>query len=139
MAQPVSRNARFTVTPGAISKLLELKGIYGKKLKFRIFSEGGLQLRVHDKEYSGDWTFNVADVGISLCRETLGGHHSLILDSFLTEDNSAGFGLMLFADGQLVNELSGDQIIARVLSEEAEVCDAYGEYCYTTFVTPPVA
>lgn len=136
MNKPVSQKANFDVTSGAVSKLLELREVYGKKLKFRIFSDDGLQLRVHDKEYLGDWTFNIAGIGISLCRDTLSGDHSLVLDCYATEENSSGFGLMLFVDGQLANELSGDQIIARILSEETEICDAYGEYCYTTFAAP---
>lgn len=139
MTRPVSRHASFNVTPGAAEKLMELKAKYGKTLRFRVFDDEGLSLRVHDKEYAGDWTFNVADIGIALCRDTLAAHHSLVLDSYGTDDNGSGFGLMLFADGELVNQLDGDRIIARILSEEAEVCDAYGEYCYTAYVTPTPA
>lgn len=139
MSKPVSHRASFNVTPGAVSKLMELMEKYDKKLKFRVFCDDGLSLRVHDKEYAGDWTFNVANIGIALCRDALASQHSLVLDSFATEDNTSGFGLMLFVNGELVNRLDGDRIIARILSEEAEVCDAYGEYCYTTFVTPSLA
>lgn len=139
MSRPVSPHTSFAVTPGAVAKLLELKDVYGKRLKFRVFSENGIGLRVHDKEYLGDWTLSIGDVGIAMDRQVLGANHNLTLDCFETEANQSGFGLMLFDRGELITELDGDDVIARILSVEAEVCDAYGEFCYTEFVTPALA
>lgn len=125
----------FTVTDSAVAKLLELTNRYHKKLKFRIFAgdQGVLNLRVHDKKYTGDWTFTIGNIGVSFCREVMHQSHALALDCHGCVNNQAGFVFLLHDQHRLIAELDGDDVITRVLSEEAEVCDAYGEYCFTVY------
>lgn len=125
----------FAVTGNAVAKLLELTQRYHKKLKFRVFADddGQLNLRVHDKEYAGDWTMTVGDVGVSFCRKTMRRAQSLALDCRGCLNNETGFVFLLHDQRDVLADLDGDDVIARVLSEEAEVCDAYGEYCFTVY------
>lgn len=125
----------FTVTDSAVTKLLELTQRYHKKLKFRIFADesGILNLRVHDKKYTGDWTFSIGNIGVSFCSNVMHQSHALALDCRGSVNNHAGFVFLLHDQQRLIAELDGDDVITRVLSEEAEVCDAYGEYCFTVY------
>jgi hypothetical protein len=136
MSEALSTPPQFTVTPEAVSLLLELKQQYSEQLRFRIFvdDDDQLTLRVHDKEYEGDWRLDVAGVGLSFCKKTLSKRPPLTLDCNRSEHNMSGFELLLSVNQQPVTELSGDQVIARIVSRETEVCDAYGEYCYTAYI-----
>ena len=132
------RPSGFAVSQRATRTLLDLKAKYHKQLKFRVFMDdnGAFDLRVHDREYAGDWTLNIADVGVSFCRSALTQHLPLKLDVLRTRDNESGFCLVLVVDDNtntIVAHLDGDLVIHRVLSEELVVCDAYGEFCYATF------
>lgn len=132
------RPSGFAVSQRAARTLLDLKTKYHKQLKFRVFMDdnGAFELRVHDREYAGDWTLNVANVGVSFCRSALTQPLPLKLDALRTRDNESGFCLVLFVDDDtntIVAELDGDLVVRRVLSEEMVVCDAYGEFCYASF------
>lgn len=128
----------FAISQRAARTLLDLKTKYRKQLKFRVFTDekGAFDLRVHDKEYEGDWTLNIGNVGVSFNRRALSHPLTLRLEAVRMHDNASGFCLVLFANDDtntIVAELDGDQVVRRVLSEELVVCDAYGEFCYATY------
>jgi hypothetical protein len=135
MSALVFQTPNFTVTPTAVAMLTKLTAQYQKKLKFRLFVNQNerLEFRVHDKDYPGDLTLSTGDIGIAFCKELLSKELTLSLDCDMTETQESGFMFRLYIDHKHTVCLSGDQAIARIVSTETEICDAYGEYCYTVY------
>lgn len=135
MTKQLIQSRNFIVTTRAANHLIKMREQYDKPLRFRVFvnHENKCELRLHDKEYSSDWTIDINGVGISFSTEIMEFNETLILEYTPIKSNNAGFQFELRTQSQKVAVLDGDDAISRILSEEVEICDAYGEYCYSTY------
>lgn len=122
---------KFMVSPNAINKLTELRNEFNKALHFRVFyQEKNIQLRIHDKEYNGDWMIDIHGIGISFCQDILKNAPTLILDCIPSTANKSGFDFILTSDSKIQTRVDGDEVIARIKSQPTEICDIYQEFCY---------
>ncbi len=135
MTQQLIQSRNFIVTTKAANHLIQMREQYAKPLRFRVFvnHENKCELRLHDKEYSSDWTIDINGVGISFSTKIMEFNETLILEYTQIKSNNAGFQFELRTQSQKLAVLDGDDAISRILSEEVEICDAYGEYCYSTY------
>lgn len=127
--------ANVAITVKAATELLALREHYNKHLKFHLFLDDKslLALRIHDRIYSDDWIIEINGVGVSFSTTLITRFQSLVLDCAANEANQSGFEFRVLVQDQIVSTLDGDDVLARIESQEIEVCDAYGEFCYTTY------
>ena len=127
--------ANVAITIKAATELLALREHYDKHLKFHLFLDDSahLTLRIHDRIYADDWIVEINGVGVSFSTTLITQFESLVLDCGANEVNHSGFEFRLLMRGEVVYTLDGDEVLSRIESQEVEVCDAYGEFCYTTY------
>jgi hypothetical protein len=135
MTQKIFDPRNFLVTSSAVAQLRALRDEYKKPLRFRVYidAEHKFNLRVHDTEYRGDWTIEASGIGISFCKRALAYEKPLVLHCRDASGNNCGFEFILQSGQDIVALLDGDDAIERIMSSEVEVCDTYGEYCYSTY------
>ena len=128
-------SSNIAITVNAANKLSELKQQYKKHLKFHLFLNDSKQLtlRIHDKVYQDDWIVEINGVGISFSTSLISYFENMVLDCELTASENDAFEFKLFVSDVVVSSLNGKDAIERIESEEIEKCDAYGEFCYTTY------
>lgn len=127
--------ANVAITVKAATELSSLREHYNKHLKFHLFLDESklLTMRIHDRIYADDWIVEVNGVGVSFSTSLISQFQNLVLDCAPNEENQSGFEFRILVRDQIVSTLDGDDVLARIESEEVEVCDAYGEFCYTTY------
>ena len=92
-----------------------------------------LTLRIHDKVYEDDWILEINGVGISFSTVLIAQFRNLVIDCVSNPENESGFEFRILINDELVSRLDGDDVLARIESNEIEVCDNYGEFCYSTY------
>ena len=127
--------ANVAVTDNAAEELLSLREHYKKHLKFHLFLDENklLTLRIHDRIYPDDWIIEINGVGVSFSTTLITQFQNLVLDCTECRVNDSGFEFRLLINNVLVSRLDGDDVLSRIESEEVEVCDAYGEFCYSVY------
>ena len=127
--------ANVAVTIKAAEEMLALREHWDKHLKFHLFLDENklLTLRIHDKVYPDDWILEINGVGVSFSTILIAQFSNLVLDCVSNTENESGFEFRVLISDELVSRLDGDDVLARIESEEIEVCGTYGEFCYTTY------
>jgi len=127
--------ANVAITVKAAEEMLALREHWDKHLKFHLFLDENklLTLRIHDKVYEDDWILEVNGVGVSFSSVLITHFRNLVLDCVNTTENQSGFEFRILINDELVSRLDGDDVLARIESEEIEVCDNYGEFCYSSY------
>lgn len=135
MMEQTATSPNVKVTRAALTLLQQLRQHYQRDLKFRIFADdtNRMAIRVHDKDYLGDWILDLSDAGLAVAKPALSHAHLFAVDCRKSTSNRSGFELLLNVDHLPSSVLNGDQVIERIMSEETEICDVYGEYCYSTY------
>lgn len=126
------------LTRSATTLLAQLRRHYQRELKFRVFPDESAQLaiRLHDKDYQGDWMLDTSDGGLAVARAVFGRTQALAVDCRSSIKNQSGFELILHTDSGTVSTWCGDRVISRLVSAETETCDLYGEYCHDSYEKP---
>jgi len=135
MNQAFLQSGYFHITSEATQRLTNLIEEFRKPLGFRLYcnTENKISLRIHDKLYANDWVININGVLVSMSADVLKMNKHIVLDCLASSNNKCGYTFILELGGESVTSLPGDQALSRIQSEEKEVCDAYGEYCYSTY------
>lgn len=112
------RRAAVIVTPAAASVLQQLEGHFRRSLKYRVFA-GGLDcpmLRIHDKDYPGDFLQSISGVGVAMCPHTFHAGQTLHIHSVPLPREPEVFEIVLNVNKRATTILSLEKIVERLRS-----------------------
>lgn len=112
------RRAAIVVTPAAAAVLQQLEGHFRRALKYRVFA-GGLDcpmLRIHDKDYPGDFLLSISGVGVAVCPQTFHAGQTLHIDSIPLPREPEVFEIVLSVNKRATTILSLEKIVERLRS-----------------------
>jgi hypothetical protein len=125
----------LSISVAASEQMRSLLKKYDRSLAFHIVpnAEGDYLLRIHDTVYNADFVLEINEVAVSLPRKALTQFLSLQIGWMKKQGAVEEDQFILSENDKIVASLGISEACTRIESQEVEVCDAYGEYCYQTY------